>query len=111
MSAIEHEFQVGDAIQFKDWQELIDEFGKNRLGRPKDVPGGFNIQMRYLCGQVAHIKSIDSGRPNFIRTVEEIEDDKVHHRRWFISTAMIKPYEECETEEVDADSFISMIQF
>lgn len=106
MITIEYEFKVGDAIQFKGWDELISEFGK-----PGRVPGGFNTQMRYLCGQVAHIKSIDAGRPNFITTVEDLENDDVHRRRWFISKAMVKPYEECEAEEVDADSFISMIQF
>lgn len=103
---IEYEFQVGDVIQFKDWDELISEFGK-----PGRVPGGFNTQMRYLCGQVAHIKSIeDTGVGTYITTVEDLEDDDVHRRRWCLTTAMIKPYEECEAEEVDADSFISMLQ-
>lgn len=81
-----HEFKVGDRVQFKTWEEMVDEFG---------IFGGDIIPcvsvfvdcMKHLCGTYATITSIAG-------EIIELRDFTAKGRLiWDYSTDMIKPAE------------------
>lgn len=56
----EHEFKVGDRVQFKSWEEMENKYGlDSRAGQAtiKTNPRFLN-SMSYLCGTYATIKEI-----------------------------------------------------
>ena len=101
-----YNFAVGDKVQFKEWDELADEFGFQDSG-DIDAPGAFVKGMRYLCGQVATIKDIDS--PHF-RTVDDFEacTDDPWRSHWSLHFSYVRPYEE-ELDEPDSDEWIRVM--
>ena len=98
-------FKEGDCVVFKDWDEMVDEYGIDPGSDCIDVPFMFSEPMRYLCGQVVHIKEIgvDAQTGNIeITTVEGVEGHGSEGRTWFISDAMLKPY--CkQRQDLDSD--------
>ena len=87
MVKINHKYKVGDCVQFKELSELREEFGAL-----EDVPSGFNIAMKYLCGQTAHIRRFSEVDHNTFETDEGIEN--ASERTWILNVAMIKPFDE-----------------
>lgn len=88
----QHEFHVGDCVQVKDWDELVEEFGITEEGHIP-APGFFNKKMKYMCGRVCHIKTIDLVLRR-VHTEERIEYEVHDHTRnyWVLNISMIKPY-------------------
>ena len=55
------EFQVGDIVRIRDWDDMADEFGVNSYGSIR-CNGNFIPSMRYLCGLELQIASIDNAK-------------------------------------------------
>lgn len=84
-------FEVGDTVQFKSWDELRSKY--REAGDGLRAPLFFNNAMKYLCGQVVHIKTLEALQTyDEFTTEEDIEVSKVDGR-WYLSTDFIKPYE------------------
>lgn len=82
-------FEVGDTVQFKSWNELRSEY--REAGDGLQAPLFFNRAMKYLCGQVVHIKTLDAlSSYDEFTTKEGVEDGADRH--WFLSTDFVKPY-------------------
>ena len=73
------EFQVGDIVRIRDWDDMADEFGVNSYGSIR-CNGNFIPDMRYLCGLESKIVSIDnvrifnSGRYGYVVHLERKEE-------------------------------------
>lgn len=82
-------FEVGDTVQFKSWDELCSQY--ERVGDGLRAPLFFNNAMRYLCGQIVHIKNLRAlSSYDEFTTEEGIEDSSYRH--WFLSTDFVKAY-------------------
>ena len=57
----QHEFKVGDRVQFKSWEEMEKEFGVNE-DENIDIYPSFINEMRHLCGTFATIEKLDGAR-------------------------------------------------
>ena len=99
-------FKVGDVVQIKDWDELVQEFGVQRyfdestqcdMGYIKCDPC-FNPNMQYMCGCVVTIEGVYN--TNLIITEERIERQNPKGRNWLLSFDMVKPYNPPDVKEV-----------
>ena len=105
-----YEFRIGDCVQFKEWDELVEEFGVDEDGNIP-APGFFNKKMEYLCGQIVHIKSFKSNG-NFFRTEEKVEHGREGNFNfdWNLNVSFIKPYEDDQqTDEVPVSDWEHII--
>lgn len=72
------EFNVGDACQIRQWEDMMDEFGGSEYA--VYTPGVVFIDdMRYLCGQKFTIAAISRGICSSVEGVERVPG-------WFIIT-------------------------
>lgn len=72
------EFQVGDIVRIREWDDMEDEFGVDSYGSIR-CNGNFIADMRYLCGLESKIVSMDnvrifsSGRYGYVVHLEREE--------------------------------------
>lgn len=92
-------FDVGDTVVFKEWDEMVREYGLNRYGNI-DCKYLFTVDMKFLCGTEHVIRAINDGHFHFVDT-----DCGGYH----ISADMIRPVSEI-TVDVDIDGFLNLIQ-
>ena len=79
MTHLRGNFQVGQRVRIRQWDDMVREFGGNDYGIP--CKAAFMPEMRYLCGQEFTIEKI---RSNGIVTF--VENDDFHY-----SLDMIEP--------------------
>ncbi len=79
-------FKVGQRVQFKTWEEFVEEFGLDNHG---NIGGEANFikEMRHLCGTKGTIKKIK----NKYVELSACHEDAVN---WIISVDMLKPVQE-----------------
>lgn len=76
------EFQVGDIVRIRDWDDMADEFGVNPNGAIM-CNGIFTSSMRYLCGlklqiaSIGNVRSFNTGRYGYIVHLERKEKLKM----------------------------------
>ena len=53
-------FHVGDRVQFKSWDDMVEEYGTYNTNYEEGISCKFhfNQRMKYLCGTLATIKKI-----------------------------------------------------
>ena len=84
------EFKTGDFVQFKEWDEMEQEFGVNSTGSIK-VLCSFTREMKPFCGVVARIADVihKEGTSSKIVCIDFGEQE--FSGEWFsFSTDMIK---------------------
>ena len=77
-------FHVGDRVQFKTWEEMVEEFGVDACNCIK-CRSGFIPEMKHLCGTYATIFLISNA---FVRLKDFTEHSDID---WVYSIDMIKP--------------------
>lgn len=80
------DIHVGDILRIKDWDDMEAEFGLTRSGSIM-CQCGFLPEMKYLCGKVFTVKSIE---PGYLRSVEGYEIYGLG-RIWGVSSDMVEP--------------------
>ncbi len=90
-----YEFNVGDRVQFKEWDEMEKEFGLNFWGAIR-CHGCFIDDMRHLCGTYATIKEIC--RDGIVNLSEFSTKGDKH---WIYHVNMLKP---ASTKKQKADN-------
>lgn len=78
-------FYIGQKVQFKEWDEMVEEFGTRNDYINCDHK--FTSGMKHLCGTYASIAGIDSDGDVYLADFSCSDD--VY---WVYSTDMIKPY-------------------
>lgn len=86
-------FYVGQRVQFKDWDEMVNEFGTDCFGNI-DCRYKFPEEMEHLCGRTAVIDGINEDRI-FLR-----EFSISPSRGYAYSIDMIKPYAENKVADI-----------
>lgn len=74
------DFKVGDVVRIRQWDDMLNEYGKTDDGRIQcNMFTAFIPAMKYLCGRVF--------------TIERIHGDKIfgHGERWTIISEMLEP--------------------
>lgn len=72
------DFQVGDVVRIRDYEDMKSEFGTIGISNDIDCASRFIEQMKYLCGFTFYISNL------FDNIVEG------HRTTWTISTDMIE---------------------
>jgi len=90
-----YEFNVGDRVQFKEWDEMEKEFGLNFWGAIR-CSICFSSDMRHLCGTYATIKKICRDG-----TVSLSEFSTKGDKYWLYHVDMLKP---ASTKKQKADN-------
>lgn len=100
---LDHDFNVGDLVVIRDWDDMAAEFGVNRQGTPiPSIPCKFTFieGMRYLCNTEHTITRIkDNGRVFLDPPVDG----------YSISTDMIRRADFAEVPEIDTDSLLGIL--
>jgi len=92
-----HLFKVGDRVQIKEWDEMVEEFGTHWHGTcSSDL--NFCESMKHLCGRTARIKEFNE-ECIFLNGWSN-EDGDLY---WTFSTDMIKPVEEHKPKIITLD--------
>lgn len=107
------EYDVGDFVQIKDWDEMVEEFGYVDVDRIGTPTLNFLGAMKHLCGQVFQIREkVPTYNVVVYRSVEGIERRRIDKDLfWDITSYMIKPVEDSGSEtEFDFDSWQTLIQ-
>ena len=101
-------FKEGDVVQIMDYEEIVANFTDS--DGYLHVPHGWDVDMKYLCGQTVTIKQIygTSFQP-YIRSQEGIENDRPGPGFWYVSTKLLKPIEPEPIAAVDESSFLGML--
>ena len=90
-----HDFNVGDIVVIREWDEMAAEYGYNRLGSI-DCTCSFTRAMQHLCGEIATISEIGTGKGihlEFMHKKQGLDYD------WNFSTDMIRIYDECYEDD------------
>lgn len=90
----DYKFEVGDHVQIKDWDEMVDEFGVRRDSGNIPCKCSFTQEMKHLCGKDFHISALHGSQLDLVMSEEGIElrEDGLFPEFWNISFDMIKPY-------------------
>lgn len=88
------EFRVGDVVQFKEWDEMCEEFeGDNNAGRITFHRDGINHTfidgMRHLCGTTAVIASFYENNHLYVDLKDFSTNGDTH---WGYHIYMLKPF-------------------
>ena len=84
------EFKIGDFVQFKEWEEMKQEFGVNSNGGIK-VYCNFTREMKPFCGVVARIADVIHRSGTDVKIVCIDFGEQELGGEWFsFSTDMIK---------------------
>lgn len=96
----DYEYEVGDVVVIKSWEEMEEEYGLTDAGRSIDCRYVFTSEMRDLCGLQFEITDIDG--PKIFG----------HGTTWSISTDMIKPTSlvSCEYDTSEIDDFLNSMR-
>ena len=102
------DIHVGDVLRIRDWDDMLNEYGPDGFGGIC-TPKAFAKEMRYLCGKIITIKSIN--HLGEINSVEGFENSGYCENRrpfnWILGAKMLEP---CESEDfilVDLSQFLS----
>lgn len=96
------EFNPGDLVVIRDWNDMEEEYGLNECGNIS-CKFTFVAEMVYLCGSEWTIRDID--RSGHVRFSEEYSPDHEYH----ISTDMIRHVEdESGTPLVAVDDLLNL---
>lgn len=96
----DYEYEVGDVVVIKSWEEMEEEYGLTRNGDSINCSYIFTSGMRDLCGLKFEITDIDGAKIFG------------HGTRWNISTDMIKPTSSvpCGYDTSEIDDFLNNIR-
>lgn len=99
------EYEKGDLIIFRDWDDMADEFGYEDESKDSiNCRFSFTKRMRHLCGEVATVTRELSGRLYL-----EFNNKKPGYTySWNYSTDMVRPYDDAEYD-IDEASLINFI--
>ena len=103
---IKRDFEVGDVVVIRDWDDMEDEFGPTDSAG--DLPVGdhcyFTSGMRYLCGKEGIITGLDYNSIDDACRVDLNIDVDI----WNISPGMLRRVDE-GSHEVDRASFMDFL--
>ena len=91
-----HEFNVGDIVVIREWDDMAAEYGYNRLGSI-DCTCSFTRAMQHLCGEIATISSV-AGKEIYL---EFMHKEQGLDYDWAFSIDMIRMYDECDEDDND----------
>ena len=100
---VDHDFNVGDLVVIRDWDDMAAEFGVKHKGtRHESIPCQFTFigDMRYLCDTEHTITRINGNGRVFL-------DPPVDG--YSISTDMIRRADLAEVPEIDTDSLLGIL--
>lgn len=100
-----NEFYSGQRVVFRDWDDLVDEFGFNPWDSI-DCEFGFPETMRPLCGMEFTINMIEGSMVSFY------DHYRLNDKLGFapsISTDMIRPVE-CYLNDITDDDIFEVIE-
>lgn len=106
-------FQVGDVCQFKDYDELVAEFGEqvSESGRRyiKNLYFGWDPEMKGMCGKVFTVSKVEKtyAGPQYF-SAERVEYSRKYGQHWAVGHDMLKPYE-CTTSELNEEEFMKVL--
>ena len=84
------DFKIGDFVQFKEWDEMLQEFGVNSNGSIK-VQCSFPKEMKCFCGVIAQITDVIHRSGTDAKIVCLDFGEQAFSGDWFsFSTDMIK---------------------
>ena len=85
-------FYLGQRVQFKEWDEMVKEFGRNQYGNINIPFMSFAKKMEHLCGTYATVVGLEVDRGvelgNFTATGDTV---------WEYTLDMLKPADESLT--------------
>lgn len=88
---MQHDFKVGDIIQFKDWNEMAEEYDSDNdriyFGDP-DIHHTFIDEMKHLCGTTAVIKEFVKSNPLYVYLKDFTAKERTS---WIYHVYMFKP--------------------
>lgn len=98
----DEDIHVGDVLRIRDWDDMASEYSVNMISGIR-LPGGiwFANKMRYLCGEVFTVASVEDrlAIPDY-RSYENVEYDKAWGV-WTITSDMLEPYPSDTSEDED----------
>ena len=110
----EREYKVGDLVEFREWDDLVEEFGGDC--DVIETPILCVVEkMRYLCGErfrISEIETYPSGTPiDFFRSEEGIENDEFSGSSgfWYITKHMVRHVEESEDVDIPVSDWESVL--
>ena len=88
---MQYDFKVGDIIQFKDWDEMVEEYNGNDdriyFNKP-DINHSFINEMRNLCGTTAVIANFSKNNPLYVNLKDFTAEGRTS---WIYHVYMFKP--------------------
>lgn len=83
-----YKFHVGQRVQFKSWEEMVNQYGLNIMGSIK-IKFSFIKEMKYLCGTYATIEGFyNEGNRCYLNNFSK---NTTSNRRFNFTTDMLKP--------------------
>ena len=85
--------KIGETVQFKDWDELVEQYGITIGGNiPSDKLGVlFSKSMKYLCGTAATINDISGDLDEDRRRIRLANFTTTGATSWTYTIGMVKP--------------------
>ena len=87
-----HEFKVGDKVKIRQWDDMVKEFGldDDHYGNIDMEYTSFSKKMKYLCGEIATIKSFNKRCDHYVYLEFHNKVDKPNC--WTYTIEMLEPY-------------------
>lgn len=105
----DHDYQVGDVVRFRQWEDMKSEFGASE--HQIEIPGRpcFSEEMKHLCGTKAVItKILPDGFWWEVMGIVELGDfENCGDVNWSYTLEMLEPAE--EPYSFDEGGFLSML--
>ena len=99
--AMMREFQIGDHLRVRQWDDMAAEFGVTHLLSEDIIPCKFHFveDMRKLCGMKFTVSNIDGAKLYSEEGVEKLRD----WNNWSISADMLE-YDVSDDENISLNS-------
>lgn len=108
MTIRDDEIHVGDVLRVRSWEDMAEELGVDADGDiipPEGYSSWFAADMRYMCGSVFTVRSIEKSG--------ELSNDRYNSEEcleegWHIRSYMLEPLEELK-EPGDSSGLFSFL--
>ena len=103
-------FEIGDTVAVRDWDDMVAEYGSNGAGNICFRYCAFIDSMRFLCGRVGVVSSLENDGPHPIVTL-----DGVDTQGYVLTPEMLRILDRydgksCEQlPEIDSDQFMGFL--
>lgn len=102
--------KIGDKVTFRQWDDMVKEFGTNINGSICTSPFCFTESMKYLCGQTVTVKHISANGQIFTKELIELHQDNNYSvSMWRLCEEMFEESDSFNDDQFDESVLIGFL--